>query len=157
MSLLTFDRYITYGRLDMCDSVDNFEGGFRAVNGWGSGKKTQSDPGPLRRPIVGPMRGFRRKPRGRVNVLLAQAEREKHCDCQFETADRFFCIREFFCICEPLDPAGSRRHLHGRRREPAVRLDALCRPDRRQVPLGTGGDPGGVHDLRPDRDLAGTG
>ena len=47
-----------------------------------------------------------------------------------------------------------RPHLHGDGRQPAIRLDAVRRPHRRQVRLEQGRDPGHLHHLRPARDVA---
>ena len=44
--------------------------------------------------------------------------------------------------------------LHGDDREHAVRLDPVRQPDRREVPLGTRGHSGRVHDLRRHGNLA---
>ena len=60
-------------------------------------------------------------------------------------------------IGKSLGTTGARRHLHGLRRQPAIRLDAVRQSHRRQVPLGTRRHPGGIHDFRADRDLAGSG
>src|SRR5579864_1135693 len=49
-----------------------------------------------------------------------------------------------------------RHHLHGHGRQLPVRLDALRRPNRRQVRLEQGGHPGHVHSVRSVRDVAGT-
>ena len=54
-----------------------------------------------------------------------------------------------------LGAAGLRHHLHGDDRQPAIRLDAVRQSDRPEISLGPRRDPGRLHDLRADRDLAG--
>ena len=55
---------------------------------------------------------------------------------------------------ESMDATDHRRHLHGVRRQPAIRLDAVRQSDRREVSLGTRRHSSGIHHLRADRDLA---
>ena len=50
--------------------------------------------------------------------------------------------------------AEPRRGLHVDDCQPSVRLDLVRQPDSRHARLEPVGDPGGVHDLRPRRDLA---
>ena len=52
-------------------------------------------------------------------------------------------------------PADFRHHLHGDDRQPAIRLDAFRRSDRQQIPLGSSGDSGRLHDFRVDGNVAG--
>src|SRR6266576_1127205 len=53
-----------------------------------------------------------------------------------------------------LDAVVHGHRLHGDDREPAVWLDAVCQSDRREIRLDQGGDPGRLHDLRSDGDVA---
>ena len=55
----------------------------------------------------------------------------------------------------PLAAARDGHRLHGDDREPAIRLDAVRRSDRREKPLGPRRDPARLHDLRGDGNLAG--
>src|ERR1700719_2903379 len=51
-------------------------------------------------------------------------------------------------------PASGRHRLHGDDRQSAIRLDFVCEPDRPEIPLGPRGDPGSLHYLCINRDLA---
>jgi len=55
---------------------------------------------------------------------------------------------------DAMGPTRPRHHLHGDDRQPAIRLDAVHRSDRTEVPLGPGGHSGRLHDLRRDRNVA---
>ena len=56
---------------------------------------------------------------------------------------------------DPLAAADDGRRLHGDDREPAIRLDTVRRSDRGEISLGPRRDPGRVHAVRFDRNLAG--
>src|SRR5665811_439490 len=56
---------------------------------------------------------------------------------------------------DALGPAHLRHHLHGDDRQPAIWLDVIRQSDRSEIPLGPRGDPGRLHHLCVDRNLAG--
>jgi hypothetical protein len=62
------------------------------------------------------------------------------------------------CIAVRMDAVGSTRpgrRMLGHDRQPAIRLDAVHQSDRREVPLGQGGNSGDLHDPHRDGNLGG--
>src|SRR5258708_22925814 len=58
---------------------------------------------------------------------------------------------------DAVEPIDLWHHLHGDDRQLAIRLDAVRRTDRSEVPLGSSSDSSRLHDLRLDGNVAGSG
>ncbi len=81
--------------------------------------------------------------------IQSEIRRTKYeCECKFSAIG--------VAAGKSMGAVGSGRHLHGLRRQLAVRMDAVRQSHRCQVPLGPQRHSGGFHHLRADRDLAGS-